>query len=811
MHTFKKRFMKYSIIIPTYKHFEDCLKPCIESIIKYTDLSECEVIVVANGCGDDGTAEYLTLINKEYSSIWMMWFEEPLGYTRAVNKGLMISQGDYIVMLNNDTVLLEQPKSQWLEILHQPFTLWQSKQDAGITGPMKTMSESAGREFIIFFCVMISRKAFGKVGYLDEIFSPGYDEDTDYCLKAEQAGFKVIQVPKESNEYYADKRMTGEFPIYHKGNVTFKNWPDGDKLIERNNNILRERYNKPTLGAFSLLEEARAVYNMNKMAAELGMKGSPTGGPLVADTDRSKTSPNIERAKKCDGFMSDEELMWLAQQAKTHKVIVEVGSWHGKSSRAIADNLPADGVLYCVDHWKGSKSEQETFHASAKDMEGDAAYLEFQENCWDLISTGKIVPLRMGSENAAALMFKKEIRANMVFIDGGHTYEEVKKDILQWAKVLKTGSIICGHDYLSGQNPTWLEVKKAVDEIFSHIEVAPNTSIWFHVMGEPIQKRGMFAATTGGGSAVYKNGERIEGKATLFHYPKEEQEKVKHTTWLSKGSTLTYLDADTEPKVFDCFPFFNELDILEIRLNELYDVVDRFVIVEARVTHGGQPKPLHWQEHFMEQRFYKFLHKITYLVVEEFPEGDSWARERYQRDYIMKGLEGCKDNDIIIISDVDEIPKAGIIAGIKEFHRRESNVIHRLEMDLYYYYLNCKATIKWAWAKTVSYKKLKQLQPCGVRYYEDVKRITMHNAGWHLSYFGGAAAIIEKIKATAHQEYNTLPFTDKPYIEVAIKKGVDLFGRPLEYEWIDCFHKGNYPAWLEKSNLFTTFVNMSKA
>jgi beta-1,4-mannosyl-glycoprotein beta-1,4-N-acetylglucosaminyltransferase len=113
---------------------------------------------------------------------------------------------------------------------------------------------------------------------------------------------------------------------------------------------------------------------------------------------------------------------------------------------------------------------------------------------------------------------------------------------------------------------------------------------------------------------------------------------------------------------YDSFVFFNELDLLEIRLAELSPVVDRFVIVESTRTFTGAEKPL-W---FWENRssFAEFAERIVHVVVDDMPDGvDAWARERHQRNCIARGLQSCSDSDYILISDVDEIPRSELVHG----------------------------------------------------------------------------------------------------------------------------------------------------
>jgi hypothetical protein len=192
---------------------------------------------------------------------------------------------------------------------------------------------------------------------------------------------------------------------------------------------------------------------------------------------------DVSRARKMDGFISDDELCWLAQEARQHKTIIEVGSWHGRSSRSIADNMPDCGRLYCIDHWLGSRAERDTYHRSARLKDGDHAFIKFSENLFDHIQRGGVIPLRMSSRNAAELLTRQGVRAGMVFIDAGHTYEEIKEDINLWFPLVMEGGIICGHDYYDLYN-MWPSVQQAVDDIFDHrgegMANLSNNSLWRH-------------------------------------------------------------------------------------------------------------------------------------------------------------------------------------------------------------------------------------------------------------------------------------------------------------------------------------------
>jgi GT2 family glycosyltransferase len=224
--------MKYSIVIPTYNHCDDLLKPCIESIIRNTDMQEVEIIVVANGCTDCTRDYVLTLNNTK-----LIWFDEPIGYTRATNEGIKAATGDYVLLLNNDVQILDYwPKNQWLAKLTQPFLM---NKKLAISGPVKYHEPAINKDFLIFFCVLINRSVFEKTGLLDEIFSPGYGEDIDFCMRVQHNEMEwecIINTQQENGIH------VGNFPLYHKGTATFSEMGTYGEVVKRNKIILQERY-----------------------------------------------------------------------------------------------------------------------------------------------------------------------------------------------------------------------------------------------------------------------------------------------------------------------------------------------------------------------------------------------------------------------------------------------------------------------------------------------------------------------------------------------------------------------------------------
>jgi beta-1,4-mannosyl-glycoprotein beta-1,4-N-acetylglucosaminyltransferase len=142
-------------------------------------------------------------------------------------------------------------------------------------------------------------------------------------------------------------------------------------------------------------------------------------------------------------------------------------------------------------------------------------------------------------------------------------------------------------------------------------------------------------------------------------------------------------------RVFDCFTFFNELDVLDIRFAELDPLVDHFVIVEATRTFTAKPKPLYFVEN--RARYERYAHKIIHVVVDDIPldAPTHWAREAFQRDAIMRGLTSAKPDDVIVISDCDEIPKPALLQRALRF-RGLSRRIVAFWCDNYFYRLNLR-------------------------------------------------------------------------------------------------------------------------
>jgi beta-1,4-mannosyl-glycoprotein beta-1,4-N-acetylglucosaminyltransferase len=254
---------------------------------------------------------------------------------------------------------------------------------------------------------------------------------------------------------------------------------------------------------------------------------------------------------------------------------------------------------------------------------------------------------------------------------------------------------------------------------------------------------------------------------------------------------------------------FNELELLELRLHELWPVVDHFVVVEATRTHSGKPKPLYFEEN--RSRFSDFRDKIIYIRVEDMPVSrDAWVLENFQRNCIRRGLAGCRPDDFILVSDLDEIPRASTVEqtarGIRFrddflsslvhgalnsrpvkaiFHRRgfrrrlrkNHPFVLKFEQEFYRHFLNCRVVEPWYTygPRMVHFRDFSCAEEMRHSGYQQIKA-----GGWHFSFMGGAERIREKLEAYAHQERNLPQYTDPAVIESQINRGDPIGG--MDYQ-----------------------------
>ena len=249
--------------------------------------------------------------------------------------------------------------------------------------------------------------------------------------------------------------------------------------------------------------------------------------------------------------------------------------------------------------------------------------------------------------------------------------------------------------------------------------------------------------------------------------------------------------------IYDCFQFFNEEHILDLRLNILNEFVDFFVIVESTCDHQGNIKKLSFQP----EKFNKFKKKIIYIKVEDTSEiikkKHNWGEslvEQHQRNSIMRGLKKALDEDLVILSDVDEIPD---LRKLHLFNKKNKYAVFSQKMFNFKLNLLNETESNWHGSKICLKKNLKSpqwLRNLKFKKYpfwriDKPKNLQIiENGGWHFAYIQTADNISKKIKSFSHGEFNTTDFTDEKKIEEKIKLHKDIFNRGFNYRKIELDH-----------------------
>ena len=268
--------------------------------------------------------------------------------------------------------------------------------------------------------------------------------------------------------------------------------------------------------------------------------------------------------------------------------------------------------------------------------------------------------------------------------------------------------------------------------------------------------------------------------------------------------------------IYDCIPFFNELDILKLRMHIMAPYVDKFVIEEAALTFSGEPKQMIFANN--RPMFAEFEDKILYVAVEDSPSDitTTHERDRFQKNQLIRALKDCSAEDIIIFSDVDEIPNPKAL--IKIIENFDQSKVYHLAQRMFYCFLNMEEISgnllsitgefdgvdkkQWLGTKVCSFGKLPKE---GIVYLREVspkaaESIRVADGGWHFGYMGGsgeknvARRISEKVQAAAHQEYN-----ESKYLTQAVDRllcGGDIFGRDAKFIRVEIDE--SYPDYLRE-------------
>ncbi len=268
--------------------------------------------------------------------------------------------------------------------------------------------------------------------------------------------------------------------------------------------------------------------------------------------------------------------------------------------------------------------------------------------------------------------------------------------------------------------------------------------------------------------------------------------------------------------IFDCIPFFNELDILKLRMEIMNPYVDYFVLEESTVTFSGESKRMIFAEN--RHLFDKFKDKIRYVAVADSPMSGvtTHERDKYQKNQLIRALTDCRPDDIIIFSDVDEIPNPVTLLQVTEHF--DPDKIYHLAQRMFYCFLNMEEISgnllsitgefpgvekkQWLGTKICSFGNLPKE---GIVYLREVspanpQSVRVSDGGWHFGYMGGdgerdvAKRIGVKVQAAAHQEYNS-----KRYLNEAVDRllcGEDIFDRNAKFVRVEIDE--SYPVYLQE-------------
>lgn len=880
---------KYSIVIPTFNHVDDLLRPCIESIIEHTDLSRVECLIVANGCADN-TRAYVESLGHPFKLIWV---DEKIGFTRATNLGMKAAKPEskYIVFLNNDTIL----KGEWIPILEQAFI---DHPDCALSGPLVFIGEKGkSNDFVMLFCAMLSREAMERTGFLDEQFSPAGVEDIDYSLRLLLNGYKLIQVPEGEAIDRRTDLSSGSFPIVHMGNASYGQEEGWHDILKRNNELLKQKFPEYFSGMKwlevglhqKMKERDQQVYYELFEVDVYNVLREEVEGKTIIDVGGNKGYFSIKcmelGAKETHCFEPVksiyEECLEMTKsfpQIRSYNLAVLDGSvdsvtmfedswcshiWGAEGTKTPCISL-VDAMAYAEDKDDDlvlkldcEGSEYEILLNTPKDVlrKFSTIYLEIHE----LPNPRYRMQGKMLLEHVESLGFKAIAGPQPgTWFDDGKTFVPAPITMYKCLRQPVVNVIISTYqryrllrealDSVLAQtyrNINVLVVADSKDErveqivneyqghdiSFKYYDIPHDGNIGSRAKIHGIEQvsEGYVCFLDDDNILLPEYAETLVGLITpdkqvgivqiLKHRTFPDGEKaiktippdgrfpewenidtlnflVEHSiakkckeSWVQQGELVNqdfnfiteclkhtgygfepkilahHREVKEEdapkPKVWDVFMFHTEFDVLELRLNELDSVVDRFVIVEANMTHSGNPKPYHLSENM--ERFTKWKDKIiikqmdlTKLNFSLFDYDPTWVREHYQRDAAREILYAhCAPQDFIIVGDVDEIPRA---TKVKEYVESNPDSVGVLVQDRFMYALNYKCVKTdepQLNSKILPYLMMGACSLNDIRFADKenllpTKRI--EQGGWHFTFLGNVNVVTQKVRAWAHQE-----------------------------------------------------------
>ena len=229
--------------------------------------------------------------------------------------------------------------------------------------------------------------------------------------------------------------------------------------------------------------------------------------------------------------------------------------------------------------------------------------------------------------------------------------------------------------------------------------------------------------------------------------------------------------------IYDCFTYFDEIDLLDLRLRTTEAAVGRWVIVEGTHTHQGRPKATNLRDHW--SRLARWHDRIVHVTVP--PRGatthDREVAQRADITPVLTGL-GVRPDDVIHFGDLDEITRADVLAAY-----RPGDGVRSPEHAHCYYWLNCRCG-GWGAAKLCTWADAGERAGYDMHTLRHTPARPIPDAGWHFSFTGGVEAVRRKLGAYLHEELNVPAYNDERHVRVCRAAGIDLFLRPGRYEFV---------------------------
>ena len=255
--------------------------------------------------------------------------------------------------------------------------------------------------------------------------------------------------------------------------------------------------------------------------------------------------------------------------------------------------------------------------------------------------------------------------------------------------------------------------------------------------------------------------------------------------------------------IYDCFQYFDEDLIVDLRLNILNEYVDYFVISESTKTHQGKDKKIN----FNIKNFPKFKDKIIFIIADykdkinfDKHTGGESPIEQHQRNSLIEGIKNASQDDLIILSDSDEIPDLTKLSKIK---KNKKFIAFSQKMFMYKLNLQNLNESNWMGSRITKKKYLKSMQEFRNLKFKNYPFWRMDKydqqiiyGGWHFSYLQTPKQILNKVKSFSHGEFDKENFNEK-HIEEKILNNEDIFGRGNKLKKINL--DDSYPDYIIKN------------